>query len=127
MGMEWFLQLSSFVVKVYYVFVLLLWVVDKFVDEVFFIIEWAFENNIWKKVGWVIVVVGQCEFSFWDVCVQLGEVYEYCFVNELDGVLFQVFEFVIFQVDNLFDEYFIILGLFGFIGYIVYQIRNFVY
>ncbi len=127
MGMDRSLQLSSFVAKAHHVSVLLSWVVDKPADEVSFIIERALENNTWKKVGRVTAAAGQREFSFWDVRVQPGEAYEYRLVNESDGVSFQASEPVILQVDNPFDEYLIILGLLGFIGYIAHQTRNLVH
>lgn len=121
------LQLSSFVAKAHHVSVLLSWVVDKPSSEVSFIVERALENANWEAVGRVTAAAGQREFSFWDVRVQPGEAYEYRLVNESNGVSLQASEPVELQVDHPFDEYLIILGLLGFIGYIAHQTRNMVH
>jgi hypothetical protein len=127
MGIERSLQLSSFVAKAHHVSVLLSWVVDKPANEVSFIVERAFGNGNWEKVGRVTAAVGQREFSFWDVRVKPGEAYEYRLVNESNGLSLHASEPVLLQVDNPFDEYLIILGILGFIGYVAYQTRNLVY
>jgi hypothetical protein len=121
------LQLSSFVAKAHHVSVVLSWVVDKPVSEAAFIVERALGNAAWEKVGRVTAAAGQREFSFWDVRVQPGEAYEYRLVNESNGDSLQTSEPVLLQVDQSFDEYLIILGLLGFIGYVAYQTRNLVH
>ncbi len=126
-GIERSLQLSSFVAKAHHVSVVLSWVVDKPVSEVSFIVERALGNTAWEKVGRVTAADGQREFSFWDVRVEPGEAYEYRLVNESNGIFFQASEPVVLQVDHPFDEYLIILGLLGFIGYVAYQTRNLVH
>lgn len=120
-------QLNSFVAKAHHVSVLLSWVVDKPISEAAFIVERTLGNAAWEKVGRVTAAAGQREFSFWDVRVELGEAYEYRLVNELNGDSLQTSEPVLLQVDQSFDEYLIILGLLGFIGYVAYQTRNHVH
>lgn len=126
-GIDRSLQLNSFVAKAHHVSVVLSWVVDKPVSDVSFIVERALENASWETVGRVTAAAGQREFSFWDVRVEPGEAYEYRLVNESNGISLQSSEPVVLRVDHSFDEYLIILGLLGFIGYIAYQTRNLVH
>jgi hypothetical protein len=118
------LLLSSFVAKTHHVSVLLSWVVSRQQNSATFIVERALGNSAWEKVGVVKARAGQREYSFWDVRVLPGASYQYRLVNQAGGNLIQSSKPVLLEVDTCIDEYLLILGITGFIGYLAYQARQ---
>lgn len=120
------LPLKSFIAKTHHVSVLLSWVVSRQISSATFIVERALENSAWEKVGVVEARAGQREYSFWDVRVLPGASYQYRLVNQAGGDLIQASKPVLLEVDTCIDEYLLILGLTGFIGYLAYHARQLV-
>lgn len=125
-GAKTLFPLSSFVAKAHHASVLLSWGIPRHAGPVNFIIERAPEGSDWEKVGAVKATKGQQEYSFWDVRVQPGATYQYRLVHQANGGRIQFSRPVFLRVDSSLDEYMLIFGLIGFIGYLAYEARQLV-
>lgn len=115
------LDLRSFVVKPHHVSTLLSWITPVADTNAAYIVQRSLKGLHWEAIGAVVAHGSQQEFSFWDVKVDPGVHYEYRLLRQQPDGRVRVSQAVSAEVDASWDEYLLILGLLGFIGWCAFS------
>lgn len=118
------LRLKSFVVKPHHVSTLLSWITPSADSGAAYVVQRSLKGLHWEAIGAVVAHGPQQEFSFWDVKVGPGVHYEYRLLQQQPDGRVRVSQAVSAEVDASWDEYLLILGLLGFIGWCAFSAQR---
>ncbi len=118
------LGLRSFVVKPHHVSTLLSWITPVADSNAAYIVQRSLKGLHWESIGAVVANGPQQEYNFWDVKVNPGMHYQYRLLREQPDGGISVSRAVSAEVDASWDEYLLIFGLLGFIGWCAFSAQR---